>query len=160
MDCIHRGLVVLMDRDGQKTDSHVCRNQACETFAQPAEDEVCGACPLRQAKPVPVQPLKSVIPFDRSFPQPKILPDGSIQYEKTGWEPPGPHPGYERKQDDPWTFVPLWRPCEHRQMANRVKPCGCIDVRMFCMHSGCGQYRRRVTPEVCRGCPFASEPTS
>lgn len=150
--CLKRGTLQVMDREGQTTERTVCRHTGCERFTLDVDAAYCGECPLRQS-PALVH-LPSATPVQRSFGQPKLLADGSLVYPKTGWEPPPPHPGYKPKPDDPWTFIPTWPACSFREPSNRVKPCGCLDVRMICTSEKSGHLNQRVTPAICSACPL------
>jgi hypothetical protein len=93
------------------------------------------------------------VPADRSFNQPKQLPDGSLQYEK-GWEPPPPHPGFKPDEKDKWHLIPLWPECPARVQTSTMRPCGCVLLKMICTQQGCHKNGQQVTPDDCRGCPW------
>ncbi len=60
---------------------------------------------------------------------------GDIKYEKgpDGFEPPGPINGYERDEEDPWLFHPIWESCTYRHYTSLFKTkCQCVDVLAKC----------------------------
>lgn len=72
----------------------------------------------------------------------EMLGDGSIVYEKTGWEPPTIPKGYRRKSDDvtqvdAWTLV-LVRPlCKHCELTStRTSSCFCLTPIYTCTRKG------------------------
>jgi hypothetical protein len=95
----------------------------------------------------------------RSFKQPKLLADGTLVYEKTGWERPVPPAGYKAKSNDrdspdAWVLVPIWPRCVDRKFSNNMKPCGCVNVVQVCNSREASTYLQIVTPDVCEQCPL------
>jgi len=151
-----------MDTDGTQSPMHRCTHQTSERFGTDVSVDDCASCPVRV--PPALKDLVPSIPIlRRDFGEPKIMPDGSIVYRKTGLEAPICPNGYRRKSDDlfsddAWVFLPLWKPCLHREMANIVRPCGCVQVRTFCLSDIAGRYGKTVTTEICAGCTVRRPP--
>jgi hypothetical protein len=60
-------------------------------------------------------------------------PDGSILYEKLGWELPASIAGYQRDEVNKWLFRPLWPICATREPRAFIRgSCGCVQVEMRC----------------------------
>ena len=109
----------------------------------------CLACkglpPSERSEPV-LEPVKEPtitrpdlqfnIPNDgkpHEFALPIILSNGSITYEKTGWEPPRTINGYVRDLTNKWLFHPLWPVCAKRVGRAFIRgECGCVQVEMRC----------------------------
>lgn len=162
LPCMKRNPIVRVENDGSIRAIFRCANQICEKFTLNVIQDDCSTCAVRV--PIPVVPKGYVAdpppkPGERSFKEPKLMPDGSIVYEKVGWEIPPPHPGYRRKSNDPnspdaWVFVPLALPCLDRMMINHIKPsCGCLQVNAICVSETSGYKNHTVTHMICEKCP-------
>jgi hypothetical protein len=82
----------------------------------------------------------------------RILPDGSVLYAKTGFEPPPDLEGFVRDPENAWHFLPLWPKCKKRIQTQLVKQCGAISVLSVCAHSGCPFKQQEVSLADCQGC--------
>lgn len=73
---------------------------------------------------------------------PKILGDGTIIYQKVGWEPPPVPVGYRRLSDDlkspdAWTLVRKEPLCKHCELKRIKRPsCDCMRVLPTCTFHG------------------------
>lgn len=74
------------------------------------------------------------------------LPDGRITFPQRGNPPKAPY-GYDPDPTDPWTFLPVYDKCDHRTIANFVKPCGKLAGRPWCRFHDC-----EATPVTCEDC--------
>lgn len=73
---------------------------------------------------------------------PTVHPDGSLVYEKEGWEPPPCPPGYHRKSedlksDDAWILLRDEPLCKHAilRQVHRAS-CSCIRIIPTCQYNG------------------------
>lgn len=162
LPCIRRQDIVYLDLDGTKVLKQRCTHQSSAHYGTDVSVAICEACPVRV-----IPELRHLVPnlpvTARDFEEPKIKPDGTIVYPRTGLEPPVVPGGYKRKSDDiraddAWVFVPLWSPCVDRGMANKVRPCGCIEVYQFCMSNKVTPYGQRVEPDTCEACTVRRPP--
>jgi hypothetical protein len=98
-------------------------------------------------------------PPEASGPPPKpplIQGDGTIVYQKSGWEPPSVPPGYRRKTDDlkhpdAWVMVletPLCKHCVLKQ--TKREACNCIRVVPTCTYRG---KSKKINLDECSKCP-------
>jgi hypothetical protein len=79
--------------------------------------------------------------------------DGTIVYEKDGWEPPREIEGYQRDPENAWRFLPLWNICALRhQIAVRYANCGCIGIITRCNNPQCSVFMQRVSHNQCNQC--------
>lgn len=73
---------------------------------------------------------------------PQMLDDGSIVYEKVGWEPPPVPRGYKRKSDDlahrdAWILVRKKPLCKHCKLVRiRRANCDCLKLIFTCTRRG------------------------
>lgn len=89
--------------------------------------------------------------------KPELLKDGTIVYEKEGWEPPPAPPGYRRKSEDPkskdaWVLVPEQPFCIYVEFEKKkAEGCGCERYSLICTREG-----KRILllqKETCQECP-------
>ena len=87
---------------------------------------------------------------------PTITDDGTIIYQKEGWEPPPVPPGYRRQSEDlsstdAWVLVRETPLCKH-VVLHRVKKksCGCTSVIFVCTHRGKAE---NISGTKCDSCP-------
>ncbi len=79
--------------------------------------------------------------------------DGSIIYDKDGWEPPRDIDGYRRDPQNAWRFLPLWPVCPMRLATGvRLLNCGCVGVIMRCNHPQASTFSQQVTYAQCETC--------
>lgn len=90
----------------------------------------------------------------QAFGRARKLPDGSILYQKKGWEPPPVPDGYKRDPSNAWRFVPVYPPCDFRIQAQKMKPCGAIHLITVCNCPDCPLRRQDVSEEQCNACTF------
>lgn len=129
-----------------------CNHPSSQYYVKKVDDKICAECPLKiltSMRPVNYTEFR---PTFRSFDQPKIYEDGTIEYPKTGWEPPKTPEGYRKGKDD-WTFIPLFQICLDRVLVNTVAPCGCIKVHAMCDNEKSEHYEKQVDPDKCSACP-------
>lgn len=82
------------------------------------------------------------------------MPDGSLVYQKKGWEPPPEIEGYERDPGNAWVFRPLYPECETRSRVPQLKRCGSYNVIMLCTNQECPLSQQKVSVRDCQACPF------
>lgn len=87
----------------------------------------------------------------------KIMPDKSVIYAKSGFEPPPELDGYERDPNNAWRFIPKWPECKKRIQTPLVKQCGAVTILSVCAHSNCPLKQLQVKVSDCQGCPFRIE---
>jgi hypothetical protein len=87
----------------------------------------------------------------------KIMPDKSVLYAKSGFEPPPELDGYERDPDNAWRFIPKWPECKKRIQTPLVKQCGAVTILSVCAHSKCPLKQLQVSVSDCQDCPFRIE---
>lgn len=86
----------------------------------------------------------------------QISDDGTIIYQKEGWEPPPVPPGYRRQSDDlsstdAWVLVRETPLCKHVVLHQAVeKSCGCTSVIYVCTHRGKAE---NISGTKCDSCP-------
>jgi hypothetical protein len=85
---------------------------------------------------------------------PVVLSDGSIEYARVDGDPPPDIDGYERCQDNPWKFLPLWPACAVRMQGTRRERSGAIDVVMLCQHPEHERFGKPVKYVGCSACPL------
>lgn len=151
--CIRRRPVIFMEKDGSTGVHPTCCERGCAFFGREVNCQDCAECPLRIRGfgPLAIDNVP-VDPKSRTFKQPRILEDGTMIYEKVGFEPPSLPPGYKRKSDDPhsedaWVLVPLWPSCKHRESIWQPAPCGCMGLLTFCT-----KLNQSAPYERCKGC--------
>jgi hypothetical protein len=148
--CVHRQEIVRFNKDGTKTPAARCAHQACSRFNTDLTPADCAGCPLRNISGLrPAHGDARV--HKREYAEPRIV-DGKLVYEETDKKPPSVPAGYQRSEDA-WVFLPLWLPCEDREMAATVQRCGQLKMNPMCGSRKCGRYGLPITPEVCEGCP-------
>ena len=80
-------------------------------------------------------------------------PDGSIIYDKDGWEPPRDIDGYTRDPQNAWRFLPLWPVCRLRLATGvRLANCGCVGVIMRCNDPRSPVFGQQAAYNQCAGC--------
>lgn len=159
--CIKRKTVQRMDRSGEITAFEQCTHMSCSQFSKAVTEDVCDTCPLRQEITPRIYDHSTT--HDLAYGAPKVLDDGTLVYEKKGFEPPQEHDGYRRKSNDlrspeAWQFVPVWPPCRHRKFMNGIKPCGCLRITAVCVCEQCPLFRGQVSLAQCESCKFAEPP--
>ena len=120
----------------------LCLDATKPTHGRSVGPSTCTRCIQTQMKPVvvaePVSTLGPLRPDLSAIALPEgakvaIQLDGSILYEKTGWEPPPSIDGYVRDKTNKWLFHPLWPVCDKRTGRFFIRgECGCIQVEMKC----------------------------
>lgn len=162
--CRYRREVVKIDAAGLPAVVDRCHHVDCTSFGGDVAPETCEACPLRSVIAPPPGPiLDERAAIARNFGQPKVMADGSLVYERRAgdWEPPPPHHGYRPKSSDPrsddaWMLVPVWPVCPFRQMANRVRECGCLRIVAVCTSKESG-HEGQVDLATCLACPLVAQ---
>lgn len=87
---------------------------------------------------------------------PEILDDGTIVYEKTGWEPPPVPPGYKRQSDNlqspyAWILVRKEPLCKHCKLVRIHRGnCDCLRVIPTCTYRGKAE---NIQMDQCASCP-------
>ena len=159
--CVKRQTVVLLHKDGSTGEVHRCAHVACESLGRDVTDEVCDACPLRIETDIRPPGYRERMVGSRDFQEPKVLPDGTMIYPKTGWEPPLCPEGYKRKNEDPrsedaWVFVPVWPECSARKTVNTIQNCGCVKINSLCTSPESDKNGQLVVLSMCQECPVRS----
>lgn len=90
----------------------------------------------------------------RSFGRMRRLPDGTLQFQKKGWEPPPEPEGFKRDPKDAWHFLPVWPECDQRRQTTVIKQCGAIKLLTICNHPESRYTRQEVSLGTCQGCPL------
>lgn len=164
LPCVKRNSLQIIDKLGTVSTAQQCGHAASERSTQVVIPEDCRGCvlrvpdrqgPPRGPKEAPAQKLTV-----RDFKEPKFMPDGSLVYPRTGWEPPKVPEGYRRKNDDPrspdaWVFLPNWPPCVDRVMYNKLSSCGCVHIHARCSSKEAAMKGKAVNLDDCRRCPLA-----
>lgn len=157
--CVKRQEIVQLNPDGSTQPLARCTHKACVMFNKDLQVDDCAQCPLRVFTEAIRPPgYQQKIVNERDFGQPKILADGTLVYPMTGIEPPVVPEGYVRKSEDirsedAWAFIPTWPPCQDREMANSVRPCGCIQIGAMCASKESNRYGLDVLVQICHDCP-------
>ena len=87
---------------------------------------------------------------------PTITDDGTIIYQKEGWEPPPVPPGYQRQSEDlssrdAWVLVRTTPLCKHVVLHQvKKKSCNCTSVIFVCTHRGKAE---NISGTKCDSCP-------
>jgi hypothetical protein len=130
-------------------DCLACREQEAVRAVQPGSDTIRNPDTdgyANREKPVEVSGAS----------QPEILSDGTIVYEKTGWEPPTVLPGYKRKSDDlthrdAWILVRIEPLCKHCTLVQVARTsCNCIRIIPTCTYNG---KSKNIQLDECDTCP-------
>lgn len=149
--------------DGTRLPESRCGHISCEKAGQTVSPAYCETCPLRRE--LPKKPTDLDCPITApEYRQPKLLTDGTLVYERPADDGyfhalPDVPTGYKRKStdkasDDAWVFVPLWPKCLDRKYANKMKPCGCIEMVQVCNSQSCEYNGKPVTTTICEACPL------
>lgn len=156
LPCTRRQRVETLGKDGVKGEFQQCAHPLAIHFTKSVSSADCAGCSLRAAFPLPGLLIESPT-RPRQFPEPVVEEDGTLRYERASIEPPPAHEGYRRKNedvghDDAWAFVPIFEPCLDRQMANSVRPSGCIQINAYCVSQDSGYTKQPVTADICAQC--------
>lgn len=158
VQCTSRQEIVQFNKDGTKTPAARCAHQACSRFNTALAPADCAACPLRTVSALRPGFGHAKI-HKRDYPEPRIMEDRSLVYQRVDKKPPSVPAGYRRKSedlssDDAWVFIPDWPVCEDREMASTLQKCGCIKMDAMCASRACNRYGLPVTPDICAQCPL------
>jgi hypothetical protein len=104
-------------------------------------EETCKKCPHNTTIEKPTIDGDITMQEQQTHARPRLLNDGTIAYPKRGWEPPAIPAGYERKSNDlrsadAWIFIPIIKPCKHRQRHLTFSPCGNAKIVWVCGPTG------------------------
>lgn len=118
---------------------------------------------LPQIYYVPSRPLADLrysLPIhdgvQRQFQRPVFSDDSSLEYPRLAGDttPPDDIDGFQRDQDNPWLFHPVWLECAVRAEGTKLKPNGCIDVVMACNNPAAPTFMKPVKCATCQTCVF------
>jgi hypothetical protein len=163
MSCVKLQIIKTMSRAGQAGETNRCTHQSCTSFGKTVSTETCAQCPLRINTDIRPQGYTEKPVSQRDFEQPIIDSKGCIIYPQTGWEPPVVPAGYKRLDENirspgAWIFVPDWPTCQDREMANTVRPCGCVQIHAMCMSNASDKKGLELAPTDCVNCPVRRLP--
>lgn len=150
LPCARRNEITLIARDGSKSLIHRCAHVDCERHGKDVDEAACQGCVMR----VPSNHTAPCAVFGgkKDFAEPKLNPDGTLTYPKTGWEPPRVPYGFERSIEDAWTMIPKWPPCALRQMIGRKLSCGCVEFNSVCGSQESRKPGQLVVLSDCEAC--------
>ncbi len=125
----------------------ICMDKDRPNFKKLVTPEICGNCSPGAPPEKPQKPHMSGV---------EITPQGTLIYQRGGWEVPPIPPGYERRSSDPdsddsWILDPVDAVCEHLELSPaEVGSCGyqrikrrCKLIDSFVGPKTCGTCRRK-----------------
>lgn len=137
---------------GQPT-GRICGHPSSDSYKKRVVPPICRDCPVRTTEPFNPKEHKPAEPTtDFKY---TVQPNGTIIYEKTGWEPPQVPEGYVADEKNPWVLRPAWPECDKREQHTWTKQsCGCAGVKMICRHPDSVYFNDGVSLSICEQCPI------
>jgi hypothetical protein len=97
------------------------------------------------------------LPRDRDFLPPRVNVDNSIEFERPAhFELPIPPDGFTRDSNNPYRFIPNWKPCDKRLHGVRGRPCGNVVLTSICRNEQAETFNTMVKHSICETCPMRS----
>lgn len=134
--CQKRRHIIRKERDGSKGEFYRCAHRGASTYSKEVDPSVCEKCAVTQPL-LSFNPCASRPPTKATYRLPNVGDGGELRYEaQEGTSYPPCPTGYQRRDDDPWTFDSIWFECQYRVFNNDVMPDGSLKVNSYCMASG------------------------
>ncbi len=117
----------------------ICMNVDKQSFKRLVTSGVCDVCSDKgESSKTPTPGTPPERPQEPHMGTPRISPLGTLNYQRTNWEPPPTPPGYHRRSSDPtsddaWILDPIDEVCKHLELVPaEIGSCGYQRVARRC----------------------------